>query len=125
MNITFEPTQKYIFVHVTGKIDLEMSKQMFVKLLGICVEQKLFKVIVDYRDVEGFITIIDRLSYLEGIDSLHKAYLNLGMPKLRIAYLAPRKLDITESAITDRRSELTFDNMATHDLKAAEQWVTK
>ena len=123
MEITFESKQKYILVHVTGKIDLELSKQMFVRLLGICVEQKLFKVIVDYRDVEGFITIIERLSYLEDVDSFHKSYLNLGMPKLRIAYLAPRKLNITELAVSDRRNALTFDNMATYDFETAEQWV--
>jgi hypothetical protein len=125
MEITFEPKQKYVFVKAKGEIDLQISKELFVRLLGICAEQKLFKVIVDYREIVGYISIMDRLVYLEGIDALHKAYLNLNMPKLRIAYVAPSNLIITEPAVLDQREALTFDNMATHDIESAEEWVMK
>ena len=75
--------------------------------------------------VMATISIMDRLVYLEGIDELHKAYLNMNMPKLKIAYIAPSKLIITEPAVLDQREALTFDNMATHDIESAEKWVMK
>ena len=113
MEITFKPKQKYVLVKVKGEIDLQMSKELFVRLLGVCAEQKLFKVIVDYREVAGYISIMDRMIYLEDVDTLHKSYLKLNMPKLRIAYVAPSNLIITEPAVLNQRQELTFDNMAT------------
>ena len=80
---------------------------------------------MDYREVVGFISIIDRLDYLEGIDALHQTYLRLDMPKLRIAYLAPLELEITEPVVVDKREALSFDNMATHDIESAKKWVMK
>ena len=74
------------------KSDIQSAKDLFVKLLGVCTDQKIFRVIVDYREVVGFISIVDRLDYLEGIDALHNTYRRLNMPKLRIAYLAPLEI---------------------------------
>ena len=123
MKISIESKQKYILVYVKGEIDLQKAKELFVRLLGVCVEKKLFNVIVDYREVVGYITTMDRLDYLKNIDALHKTYLNLNMPKLRIAYLAPSDIKITESIVSDQRESLTFDNMATHDIETAEKWI--
>jgi hypothetical protein len=123
MEIIFEPKQKYVFVKVIGEMDLQKAKELFVRLLGVCAEHKLFKIIVDYREMVGFISVMDRLSYLEGVDALHKSYIGLNMPKLKIAYVAPRKLNITEAVVLDKREALTFDNMTTHDIESAEKWV--
>jgi len=125
MKINFEPKQKYILVNVNGKVDLQIAKKLFVKLLGFCTDQKLFKVIVDYREIVGYMKIIDRLDFLEGVDAFHKKYLKMDMPKLRIAYVAPRNLAITKSAILKRRETLSFDNMVTHDIESAKKWVMK
>ena len=125
MKITFEPKQKYILVNAKGKIKPEIAKELFVKLLAFCTDQKLFKVIVDYREVVGHITILYKLDYLEGVDAFHKTYLKLGMPKLRIAYVAPRNFVINKSAVSDRRETLSFDNMVTHDIESAKKWVMK
>ena len=47
------------------------------------------------------------------------------MPKLRIAYVAPRNFVINKSAVSDRRETLSFDNMVTHDIESAKKWVMK
>ena len=125
MEIAFKPKQKYILVNAKGEIDLQMAKELFIRLLGVCAEQKKFKVIVDYREVVGDISIMDRLDYLEGVDALHKTYLKLNMQKLKIAYVAPTNLIINESVVLDQREALTFDSMATHDIDSAEKWVMK
>ena len=125
MKITFKTKQKYILVHVKGKIKPQTAKELFVKLLGFCSDQKLFKVIVDCREVVEHIAILDRLDYLEYVDAFHKTYLSLDMPKLRIAYVATRNLVINKSAVLDRRETLSFDNMATHDIESAKEWVMK
>ena len=121
--MTFEPKQKYILVHANGEMDLQTAKELFVKLLGFCTDHNLFKVIVDYREVVGYLSTIDRLNYLKGVDALHETYLRLDMPKLKIAYLAPLDLEITEPVVLNRRKILSFDNMATHDIESAKKWV--
>jgi len=125
MKITFESKQKYILVLAKGEIKPQIAKELFVRLLGFCADQKLFNVIVDYREVVGRMTIMDRLNYLEGVDAFHKTYLKLDMPKLRIAYLAPRNLIINQPEVSDRRETLSFDNMVTHDFESAKKWAMK
>ncbi len=125
MEITFEPKQKYVLVKAKGEIDIQIAKELFIRLLGICAEQKLFRVIVDYREVVGFVSIMDRMDYLVGVDELHKTYLNLNMPKLRIAFIAPSNFITTQAAVLDQRKAMTFDNMATNDVESAEKWVMK
>ena len=125
MEITFEPKQNYILVYAKGELDPQIGKELFAKLLRVCAEQQLFKVIVDYREVVGPISTIDRLNYMEGADRLHNEYLKMDMPKLRLAYLAPRDLVINEPAVSNRREILSFDNIVTHDIESAKKWVMK
>ena len=125
MEITFEPKQKYILVNAKGEVDPQTAKELFIKLLGVCADHKLYNVIVDYREVVGYLSIIDRLNYLKGVDALHETCIRLGIPKLRIAYLAPIDLEITEPVVVKRRATLSFDNMATHDIKSAKKWIMK
>ncbi|MBT8352307.1 MAG: hypothetical protein KJO26_13880 [Deltaproteobacteria bacterium] len=125
MKVTFESNQKYILVHAKGKIKPQAAKELFVRLLGFCTDKKIFKVIVDYRDVVGYPTIIDRLDYLKGVDAFHQTYLKLDMPKLRIAYVAPINLEITEPVVVDQREKLSFDSAATHDFESAKKWIMK
>ncbi len=47
------------------------------------------------------------------------------MPKLRIAYVAPRNFVFNKPAVSDRRATLSFDNLATHDIEFAKEWVMK
>lgn len=62
-NIRFEPWPTYLQVTVTGQFNLIQAQEHFTQIVAAAEEHGLDKIIVDYRRMEGPMSILDRYNY--------------------------------------------------------------
>ena len=120
MEILFAATSEYVLVTVTGEPDIQAEKQSFRRLLDMCAERKLFKAIIDRRNVVEGMSLNERLTYFDWADELHRDYVNRGQPTLNVAYVHKR---FRKTKHLMKLRGISFNLFPTKTIKSAEKWI--
>jgi hypothetical protein len=89
MAMAVKPEGGYLLVRLTGAFSLVEIKELFVQMLDAVALHKANKVLVDCRDIEGGMTMLERFDYAEfGAKELSIWYRKSLSSGVRFAYVS-------------------------------------
>jgi hypothetical protein len=124
MRLSIEPKEFYLEVRISGQFELAEAEATSDEFLQACAEGGHCRVLVDFRAVEGGLSVMDRWNY-----STHLAHRIIELrksgriPNLRMAYLG------REPTLDPKRFGETVavnrgvDVRATDDFAEAVRWL--
>ncbi len=87
MAIEFEiiPNPDNLHVEVSGIFDMQEAIDKFASVIAACKNKNQYRVLIDFRQVEGYIESTEKLIYTMGITDLLKIHNKSGVKLLYLA----------------------------------------
>ena len=122
LNIDIEPKREYLKVSVTGEYIPYKALEGFAYVLVACSKNKLCKVLVDFRDVKGSVTMTDKQEFLLSLSKQHSQFKEVCDTSLEIAFVGPPSM-ILEGFSDKVSSRLSFKIKSAVDISEAIEWL--
>ena len=113
---TIERRDRYIYISVTGSFNLDDAKSLFSEVMVASKEFELNKVLIDYRQIHGPVTISSRYDYIG-----HAADAASG--KLKLAYVPPESLFLDDNFSENVARNRSLNVKITKSLDEAIAWL--
>jgi len=115
-DVHFDPEINCIFMHVSGRVTLEVIRELAIRVSGICAEKKCYRVLNDMRTATVKISIPD-------LYAVPKTMSESGLPRrLMRALVVPSDFDDSEflENVTRNRGH---NLMVFKDIEKAKEWL--
>lgn len=125
MALTFaiSPHKQYLSVAVTGEYVPYEALEAFSLVLSACSKNKLYKVLVDFRDVRGSVTTENRREFYASICRQHVIFRKVCNISLEIAFVGPAAM-ISKDYVERLHAEFYFLKIkSTTDIDEAFEWL--
>ena len=87
LNLTIEPRVEYLYAHITGDFDLEISKNITAQIYEAAKENNLSKIFADFSEVQTPLSFSERLEYVQFLADENLKYILHLKADVKIAYL--------------------------------------
>jgi len=123
VDLTIEVREKYIFVKAIGVFELEQAKQEVFKVIEVCHQNQIARVLNDVREVRGSLDLMDRYEYVLFLVGGIKQHFSHLLDDIRLAYVGPRPVDDVYTPQVVQQSGVHI--MSTDNMGDATAWIEK
>ena len=123
LTIEIEPKKKYLKILVSGSYISHEAVEEIAAVLTACSRNKLNKVLVDFRDVNGSLTMADRDEFLQSLIKQHLQFRKIHGIALKIAFVGPESMIMNGYAeLLTEKTSITVKSLT--DITQAIIWLT-
>ena len=121
-----EPRNDHLRAIITGKLEFDVGKEIFLKALEATVKHGLNKILVDLQSLQGELTFYERFEFSEFMAQQNREYIltkNIINKQLRIAFVGGSPIidnrKFGETVAINRGLEF----LSTTDINEAFEWL--
>jgi hypothetical protein len=124
MEIRIQPRDEYLYVHLSGTLELVEAKRVSAEFLDASIESGLSNILVDARHVQGYWTTMERFEYASFMVAKNLERLQAkNLKNLRIAYVGSEPILDPERFAETVAVNRGVNIRAMTDIEEALEWL--
>ncbi len=123
--VNIESKSDFLLATATGEYCLEDTINHFQEILSACLEFKVYKVLLDFRQTTSELSMADELIYLKRMSQEYQSHLDAGYPPVKIAYLGLTDFIKPHSPSPKMGKEMGLEMILTENESLALEWLSR